>query len=223
MTATANLFKNIFGAGPENLTELRAHKDSLFADLEAAQSVLLHAEASYGGAVLNAKSETELKTIETALATKRRDKDRLQAAATAVVARLERAEEREAARTLDEKWEACEHALRARGDALVKLDKIARDYGRAKIAAEDAAREAWRLLPVTSGASEGSSGFQLYADFASLDRNAADLITLYSARDDSPTNSHVWTLSQAPSLFELHQAAADTWLMHRAPNSPLAA
>ena len=214
------LLKRLY-ATPDDPAALAERLTELNAELVRAENTAVAAREGYGRRITGATSTADLDSIDAELAQKIGDVTRLSAAREAVESRLQRARAAEAERDMGKAWDACEAALKARRTAFEKLTKALEAAGQAQIAAEDAAREAYRLLPVKFVEVPGTSGMTLSADFLYLGTAVHNALTVAAMRSDEINDSTLWDLKQLPSLAEQHDKAAEQWLSCRHPQPVL--
>lgn len=201
---------------PDSVEALEATLAQLNADCDRATNDREAAERSYGDRLLTVKTPDDVERLDAKLKGLQSEEHRLHAARTAVSHRLDAALAARAERILQAQWDACKAALTRRGEAFAKLQQAANAYGKAFIEAEDAAREAWTLLPVRKiPASAAAAETDLTGDFCSLDVIGHRLLEVASHRADGPCNSRVWEFQQGPTILQQHEAAASTWLRAR--------
>lgn len=205
--------KRLAGLAPNDVEAATAALSEVEGELKRAKSDFDFSSASYGARLVEAMGDGDPAKVEADLREKADLVERLTHARAAIAKRLQDAQEAAQRDAESRQWDEAEKLFRARRLALVRVERLAEDFGKAVIAAEQASRDAHAALPVSA---------RYAPHFENLASEIPRLLALATdGRHGGFVGSLLWELRQMPSLVERAEVSARERLAMR-PNPPTA-
>lgn len=219
--AVLEMLKRLAGRNRSGVEVTSAALEEISSEIAAARAELQAAESAFGARLLEAMANGSGEQVEAELEAKRRRVDRIQRAQAEVQARLRAAESAEESASLAVRWDAAEKSLRIRRLKLARVESLAKEFGRAVLEAEQAARAAWEALPVREVSTGTAVAQSISPHFADLSREVSRLLSLSTdGRLGGHVGSALWALRQEPGLVERAERLADEWRAMRPAELP---
>lgn len=210
------ILKKATGNAPETIESLEAGVANLAASIASQERILADREANHGADLLAAKTAADGLKVEQFIQADRETLTQLRAAHGELVARLNTARDIRATQDLDNQWDACETALRARRLAFKELTVAATALGKAQLKAEQASQHAYDLLPAAVRSGSAAASYNFTRQWVDL-TGPVSMMVAAASHDPSGgfTSSSVWEFAQQPTLVQQHDQAAALWLSAR--------
>lgn len=208
----SSLLKTLFGSSnTKTVAEVSGALESIGRELAKAKRLHADAVAQHGEHILAATNQQDLDRIDAELAQLRQNVDRAQAAHDAVAARLAALQEEAATQDEETRWNAAEKAIKARTDAVRKVDKAVKALAAAIVETQALALAAFEAMPT-----KYVSGAPISPEFTDMDRHVQLALSVHSDGACGPmTGSELWLFRKQPQLVAVAEERAAHWLSAR--------
>ncbi len=195
--------------GPE---ALRGGLAEISLEIREAVAEMERIEAEFGERLLEALANGNPEEVEARRDQSRRRIERLKRAEAELQARLKAAQDAEDRDQLAQRWDEAEKALRARRLALVRLERLSKEFGKACLDAEAAALAAWEAMPMRHASPNAAATQSIQPHLIDLRGEVSRLLSLATeGRFGGFAGSALWTIQQQPSLVDRAEMLANEW------------